>query len=142
MLARKRFLITVSLAGFTLLPLIATAADSSGSLAARENNEGQVTVKVTPENLADGEAPWRFAVQLNTHVSPLTQDLEAVSVLSDGQGHQEPPLSWQGDPPGGHHRRGTLIFKPIRPQPDSVTLKIRQVGSVPERAFTWELTGR
>ncbi len=85
---------------------------------------------------ADG---WRFAVQFNTHVSPITQDMTALSVLSDGKGHDEKPLSWEGDPPGGHHRKGVLVFKPFDSSPDTVTLKISEVGSVPERSFTWKL---
>jgi hypothetical protein len=98
-------------------------------------------VSATPVSLPDS-GNWRFAVQLNTHVTPITQDIAAVSVLSDGKGHEEKPVVWQGDPPGGHHRKGVLLFKPMNPRPDSITLKIRQVGSVPERAFTWKLTGQ
>ncbi len=98
-------------------------------------------VSVTPVSLPDS-GNWQFAVQFNTHVTPITQDIAAVSVLSDGKGHEEKPVAWQGDPPGGHHRKGVLLFKPMNPRPDSITLKIRQVGSVPERAFTWKLTGQ
>ncbi len=95
-------------------------------------------VSVTPKALADS-GNWQFEVRLNTHVAPITQDLSAVSALADGNGHEEKPIAWQGDPPGGHHRMGVLLFKPISPRPDSITLKIRQIGSVPERTFTWSL---
>jgi hypothetical protein len=108
------------------------------TLPSREDNQGQVTVTVTPLTNSNAEG-WRFDVQLNTHVAPLTQDMTAVSVLSDGRDHDEKPLSWQGDPPGGHHRKGVLTFKPFSSAPETLTLKIRQVGSVPERTFTWKL---
>ena len=98
-------------------------------------------ISVTPQSLPD-TGDWRFSVQLNTHVAPITQDLAAVSVLTDGNGHEEKPAAWQGDPPGGHHRKGVLLFKAMTPRPDSITLKIRQVGSVPERAFSWKLTSQ
>jgi hypothetical protein len=65
--------------------------------------------------------------------------MTAVSVLSDGKGHDKKPLSWQGDPPGGHHRKGVLAFKPFSSAPETLTVNIRQVGSVPERTFTWKL---
>lgn len=120
--------------------LVAASAETK-ALPSRQNNEGQVMVLVTPLSMSNTEN-WRFAVQLTTHVAPITQDIAAVSVLSDGKGHDEKPLAWQGDPPGGHHRKGVLLFKSISPLPDSVTLKIRQVGSVPERAFTWKLTNQ
>lgn len=106
-------------------------------LASQVNTEGQVTVSVTPLALSKAADTWRFEVQLNTHVSPLVQDLSTVALLTDGRGHDEQPIAWQGDPPGGHHRKGVLLFKPISPMPASVTLKIRDIGSVPERSFTW-----
>lgn len=98
-------------------------------------------MSVTPTALPNA-GNWQFAVRLNTHVAPITQDLAAVSVLSDGKGYEEKPIAWQGDPPGGHHRKGVLLFKPISPRPQSITLKIRQIGSVPERTFTWSLSGQ
>jgi len=121
------------------LPL--TASAQTKPLPSRENDEGQVVVTVTPLTLSTAADTWRFEVQLNTHVAPLTQDLAAVAVLSDGIGHDERPSAWEGDPPGGHHRKGVLVFKAMNPAPDSVTLKIREVGSVPERTFVWKVIG-
>lgn len=110
------------------------------ALPSSENDQGKVNVTVTP-TLSDSGS-WQFAVQFNTHVAPITQDIVAVSVLTDDKGNEEKPLSWQGDPPGGHHRKGVLLFKPFDPRPSAVTLKIREVGSVAERAFTWKLNGQ
>lgn len=104
-----------------------------------ENKEGPVRVSVTPENLSKSADTWRFAVQFNTHVMPITQDMVAVSSLSNGKGAGEKPTAWEGDPPGGHHRHGVLVFKPINPMPATITLHIRQVGDVADRAFTWNL---
>ncbi len=119
-------------------------AESPGSaqikpLPTQVNKEGQVVVRVTPLALSTAADPWRFEVQLDTHVMPLDQDLRTVAVLTDGNGHDERPTAWEGDPPGGHHRKGVLLFRQISPSPASVTLKIREVGSVPERSFTWAL---
>ena len=135
--------------GMTLAPAAAVAtAHSDGtraaqptSLPSRENDEGNVMVTVTPLGLSKTGDTWRFEVQLNTHVAPLTEDMAAVATLSGDRGHDERPLAWKGDPPGGHHRKGILVFKPISPMPRSVTVHIRQVGGVPERSFTWTVAG-
>ena len=137
---RHRFLWCLSmalLATTAALPLAAPA--QTKSMPRQENDEGQVMVTVTPLDLSRTGGSWRFEVQLNTHVAPVTQDMTAVATLSDGKGHSEQPSAWEGDPPGGHHRKGVLVFRPISPTPDSITLHIRQVGAVPERAFTWHL---
>ncbi len=118
---------------------VAAGTAQDEALPAQVNREGQVTVKVTPLALSPTADQWRFSVQFDTHVTPLDQDLLKTAVLSGDNGQGEAPLSWQGDAPGGHHRAGVLIFKPITPVPASVTLNLQQVGSVPERSFTWKL---
>ena len=135
---RRFFYVTVVAAALTV-PLSVWA--QTKPLPSQENDSGQVMVTVTPLDLAPTAVTWRFAVQLNTHVAPITQDLAAVSVLSDGKGHEEHAVAWQGDPPGGHHRKGVLVFKALTPTPEAVTLTIGQVGSVPQRTFTWKLGG-
>ncbi len=116
-----------------------TASAQAKSLPTKENTGGQVMVSVTPQDLSTTADTWRFAVQFNTHVSPITQDLVAVTSLSNGKGAGEHPTAWEGDPPGGHHRHGVLVFKPIKPMPTAITLDIRQVGGVADRTFTWNL---
>jgi hypothetical protein len=118
-------------------PLMASA--QSKSFPMRENNEGQVRASVTPQNLSKTADAWRFEVRFNTHVTPITQDMVAVASLSDGEGPGEKPTAWEGDPPGGHHRRGVLVFKPMNPMPATITLHIRQVGGIADRTFTWNL---
>lgn len=107
--------------------------------ARQSNNEGQVTVQVTPQEVSAKAATWRFAVQFDTHVKALNEDLLVAALLSDGHGHEEAPAAWEGDPPGGHHRRGVLLFKPMVPTPASITLRIQGVGGVAERSFIWSL---
>lgn len=116
-----------------------SALAQTKSLPSQKNDAGQVTVTVTPLAVSNTANTWRFEVQLNTHVAPLTQDMTAVATLNDGKGNSEQPSAWEGDPPGGHHRKGVLVFRPISPMPDSITLNIRQVAAVPERSFTWNL---
>ena len=71
-------------------------------------------VSVTPMALPDS-GTWEFAVRLNTHIAPITQDLTAVSALSDGTGHEEKPIAWQGDPPGGPPSQGRPAVQAHKP---------------------------
>ena len=106
------------------------------------SNEGGVVVRVTPGRFAPDAATWDFEVVFETHTVQLTGDPAQFTVLLDPQGQAHAPLRWDGDPPGSHHRKGVLRFKPLRPAPASVTLKIRGVGGVPERTFTWSVDDR
>jgi hypothetical protein len=126
----------VLIAGATAARL--TLPARSAPLPAKENNQGTVMVSVTPQDFSKSAASWRFEVRFNTHVTPITQDMMKVASLSDGTGAGEPPTAWNGDPPGGHHRRGVLVFKPIEPMPAALMLHIREVGSVADRTFTWK----
>jgi hypothetical protein len=137
---KRRIFWSVSLALLAIAvaaPLMASA--QSKPLPTRENNEGQVRTSVTPQNLSKTADAWRFEVRFNTHVTPITQDMVAVASLSDGKAPGEKPTAWEGDPPGGHHRKGVLVFKPMNPMPATITLHIRQVGGVADRIFTWNL---
>ncbi len=40
------------------------------------------------------------------------------------EGKRYTPTEWRGAAPGGHHRKGSLHFKAISPQPSSVELQI------------------
>ncbi|MCL4417101.1 MAG: hypothetical protein M1268_02840 [Patescibacteria group bacterium] len=111
----------------------------SSNLETKENNEGPVSVIVTPNDLNNGLSGWDFQVVLNTHTEELTADLVTVSVLIDNQNHVYKPLAWEGDNSGGHHRKGILKFNPISPRPKSLELKIKNVGGVSERSFKWNL---
>lgn len=127
-----------------MLVVLAAIAAPLGAMAQalppQVDKAGQVTVQVTP--LAWDQGGWKFQVQFDTHAVPLDQDLLGVAVLSAPDGREQKPLAWDGDPPGGHHRKGILVFQPMSPPPPSLSLKIRNVGPVPERSFTWDLGSR
>lgn len=106
-------------------------------LETKTDNQGQVTVKITPQNLSGAE--WKFEIVLDTHSIDLNQDLMQVIELIDEQGKIHKPIAWEGAIPGGHHREGVLIFQPINPKPASVELKIKGVGGVLERSLKWYL---
>ncbi len=111
---------------------------SQNVLESQTNSEGPVAVEVTP-NLF-GQA-WTFKITLTTHSGSLDEDMTKVATLTDEKGNSYTPSSWQGSPPGGHHREGDLIFPPITPKPKSITLKVATIGGIAERNFLWNLGG-
>lgn len=103
----------------------------------QSNNDGPVTVIVVPRKSASA-GTWEFEITLETHSVELNEDSMKTSVLiADNKNYE--PIAWDGDPRGGHHRKGILKFAPISPQPKLITLKILPVGGIEERNFTWQL---
>ena len=97
---------------------------------------GTVTYKVTPKTITRSATTWDFEVTLDTHTGSLDQDLVAIVRLVDDKGREYKAIKWEGDPPGGHHREGTLSFQPIDLKPKKIILQIE------ERKFEWKLEGR
>lgn len=114
-----------------------TQNKNGSSLETKESSEGPVTVAVAPQSLDSSSSTWNFDISLNTHSEELNVDLVIVSELIDDQGKSYKPISWEGAPPGGHHRSGVLKFDPISPKPKSIELKIKNIGGTAERSFKW-----
>ena len=103
------------------------------NLASQSNNEGAVMVTVTPK-LSEGV--WEFEIKMDTHSVELSEDMVESSVLIVNGGEYKPVI-WEGDLPGGHHREGILKFGPTSPRPESIILRIRQIGGIDEQDFVW-----
>ncbi len=101
------------------------------------SSDGIVTVVVTPRGVPEQKTDWKFDVALETHTVDLSEDLERVSVLVDDGGKEHKPTAWAGDPPGGHHRQGTLTFRAISPVPAAMELRIEIAGK--PRTLEWRL---
>ena len=132
-----RFLIAVLIVG-----ALAAAASSSQSfaafLAAQTNNAAGVRVVVTPKSIGPGAA-WEFEVTMETHTTPLTVDLTRAAVLIDDAARRYTPTAWDGDAPGGHHRKGVLRFGNPPLDTKTITLEIVGIGGEAARSFRWEL---
>jgi hypothetical protein len=113
------------------------AAPADSGFSAQINKEGGVIVKVTPRPWATGAEVWEFEVVFETHTGALSGDPARFSALIDAEGRAHSPLQWEGDPPGGHHRKGALRFKPESGRDGMIELRIDGVGGVPTRVFRW-----
>ncbi len=105
----------------------------------KTDEQSLVTITVTPVELGGDIKTWKFAVVFDTHSENLDQDLTKVIVLSDDKKNTYLPTAWEGSGPGGHHREGILVFNAVQPVPQSVEIKIKDVGGVAERSFRWNL---
>jgi hypothetical protein len=76
---------------------------------------------------------------MDTHSKPLNEDLAQAAALVDDDGKRHAPVAWQGDPPGGHHRKGVLKFSAPAALPAAVELRIDGVGGAGAWTFRWEL---
>ena len=116
-----------------------TETSSAAALVARTSDTGGVRVVVTPQPVGPAATLWEFEVVMDTHSGTLSADLVQAAVLVDDNGRRYMPLAWQGDPPGGHHRKGMLRFPLPAGKPKAVELQITGVGGPDKRIFRWEL---
>ncbi len=112
---------------------------AASAFEARTSDAAGVSIVVTPRPLAPGATTWEFDVAMNTHVRPLAEDLAKAAVLIEADGQRATPVGWQGDPPGGHHRKGVLRFAaPSAPQ-QTFELQLSDVGGADLRTFRWDV---
>lgn len=131
-----RLLVAVLIAG-GFAAAISPSHSFAASLAAQTNDAAGVRVVVTPKSIDPGAA-WEFEMTMDTHTQPLTEDLVRASVLVVGDGRRIMPTAWEGDAPGGHHRKGVLKFPAPADAMKTFELQIDAVGGAP-RTFRWDL---
>ena len=134
----RRMKAVLGLAALALVVAPSAIAQPAGApaLAARSNDAGGIRVVVTPKSVAAGAA-WQFEVVMDTHIKPLDDDLTKTAILVVDGGRQYAPTSWQGDKPGGHHRKGVLSFPAPSELSKSFELVIQNLGGITKRVFQW-----
>lgn len=96
-----------------------SAAAASSALEAKTSSDGWAEVEVLPLTLASSE--WSFDVALNVH-QEISVDLTKAATLADDRGDTLTPLRWEEPNPGGHHRKGTLVFPAPSSTPNRITI--------------------
>lgn len=122
---------------FVTQPKKDTVPPPPPSLTTQSRGGGAVTAEVTPLELAISK-PAKFEVSFNTHSEELDFDVTKLATLSDSQQNSYPDPIWDGDPPGGHHRKGILTFPKPLANRGKVILTIASISGV-TREFTWTI---
>lgn len=135
---RSTIAIAASVFVLSVAPLAMAQSTGRPALAAVTNDAGGVRVVIKPINIAAGAA-WDFEIVMDTHTKLLDDDLTKTAVLVDGGGRQYTPLAWQGDKPGGHHRKGVLRFPAPAGEIKSFELQIQGLGAEGKRVFQWTM---
>lgn len=117
---------------------LSSVAEETPILQPQTSAEGEVTVEVRPLELDKGKSPT-FEVVLNTHSVELDADLKK-DVVMIVEGKEYIAFSYEGDPPGGHHRTGVVSFSALATSPRKIEIIVKNVGGVGERRFAWEIT--
>ncbi len=133
-----------NLINFLLSPVVGAAIlfgpqAYAADLASQSSASGGVTIAVKPVEVSAGAAAWSFQVTLTTHSQELSDDLARAAYIVDGAGKKVSPTVWEGDAPGGHHRKGVLRFKALAPPPEAIELQIQRPGESSPRKFSWKL---
>lgn len=123
---------------YTLFVTLAAAsgAQAASALPDRSVASNGITVRAAPRALSGGA--WEFDIAFDTHSGALQDDLmQSASLVAGGKSIS--PAGWQGDPPGGHHRKGVLKFDGVDPRPQEIELRIARPGEPKPRSFRWQL---
>ena len=129
-------------AGQEAVPSPTEPADAPGDLV-RIDQQGAVTMEVTPLNLSNPSDNLEFDVVLDTHSVDLSMDLAALATLTTDTGMTVQAAGWDA-PRGGHHVGGKLIFpalkdgKSILEGASKLSLTITNLDA-PSRVFEWGL---
>ncbi len=113
------------------------AANAKTEFESQVSDLNAVSVKVSPRGLTSG-SPLVFDVSMNTHSVELNYDLTQVATLIDDAGNSYQPTSWEGAPPGGHHRNGVLTFPPLPSGTKNIKLVFKDINGA-DRVFEWRL---
>ncbi len=129
LLAVSFFIVAVS-AGYSSANGTSVTQSQSGFRTVT-NTQNEVEFGVTPLS------PSEFQISINTHSVPLDFDLMEVATLYDDTGRSYRPAAWDGSPPGGHHRSGTLRFSNLPKNTKNFKLVIIDSAT---REFAWTIS--
>ena len=138
MIGRVRRIVSAALIAAMMGLALDLSSARSDAIPTRASDVDGVRVVVKPLSAAPENALWRFEVTMDTHTKPLSDDLVRAAELTDDAGHRFSAQAWQGDPPGGHHRKGVLQFSVPNATPKTIELQIAGVGGTAMRTFRWD----
>ncbi len=120
--------------------LLHGAVANAIELALQVSESDGVSVAVKPLDVSKDAAAWTFQVSFSAKGKSLSDDLPHGTFIVDRAGKKRlAALSWNGDAPGAHLRKGVLSFTPVKPFPKAIELRIERPGERAPRLFRWDL---
>ncbi len=80
-----------------------------------------------------------FTVKFTTHSGSMDFRVDEIATLMMNDEKISIPATWEGSPPGGHHRSGKLSYKDVPADSQSIILKLSTKGRMGVRRFIWDL---
>lgn len=125
---------------FVVAAMLFGTAAFGADLPSQSTESGGVSITVKPINVSDKAVSWSFQVSLSTQRQDIGDDLLRTAYIVDRAAKKKLlPTAWDGDAPGGQHRKGVLNFKPLTPLPKAIELRFQRPGENAPRMFRWDL---
>ncbi len=97
-----------------------------------------VNIEAVPVDFSLNE-PFKISIRFTTHSGNLGFEVDKITFLEDSEGNVYYPIHWEGDPPGGHHRSGILLFPVINRNASYIKLVMKGIYGIDTRSFKWGL---
>ena len=112
----------------------------AAGLAAQSSEDGGVTIAIQPVDVGPEAQDWTFEVTLSTSGQALRDDLlRSAYLLNRAAKRDEAPIAWKVDAPAARRIKGVLRFKPLKPMPTAIELRIQRAGEAAPRVYRWDL---
>ena len=130
---------TLRLVGLALGLLTSTAVGSASAQDTQTQRDRQGPVTVTLVTSLSSGSPVTVRVVLDTHSVALDEVVvDRAVTLRNRDGRELAPIAVKEVASGGHHRQAEVVFPAIEGA-TQVRIVVRDIGSIPERVFAWDL---
>lgn len=105
----------------------------------KTDNQGEVTISITPLLEKNNEESYVFQVEMNTHSVDLSQfDLNNLTEISIGQNEEVGRITWEPSTNESHHTEGYIkVNGNWKSDFRFLELKIYNINGIKSRTFTW-----
>jgi hypothetical protein len=125
--------------GLVVAALVIARGASGQDALTQQDPRGTVTVVVTLAGSPKVGVPIRATVILNTHAVALDDIVfDRTVILRTPAGAEVTPTAVEASRGSGHHRQAVVVFPPVSER-GTVGIIVKNVGSVGERSFVWEV---
>lgn len=105
----------------------------------KTDNQGEVTISVTPLLEKSDEENYVFLVEMNTHSVDLSEfDLDNLTEISIGQNEEVGTITWEPSTTESHHTEGYIkVNGNWNSEFPFLELKLNNINGIKSRTFTW-----